>query len=101
MKIPRSALPKCPACEKTLDAVYENEARATQLTTHHVKKSPPRCHACGEQLSEMFENEYNTYLFDPASGTYKMEEKKAVFESSVLATWLDFGTFSLMACATA
>jgi DNA-directed RNA polymerase subunit RPC12/RpoP len=41
-----------------------------------MKKSPPRCPSCKTRLVEVFENEYNTYVFDPTSGAYKMHETK-------------------------
>jgi len=41
-----------------------------------MKKSPSRCPCCKTRLIEVFENEYNTYVFDPTSGTYRMHETK-------------------------
>jgi hypothetical protein len=41
-----------------------------------MKKLPPICPFCQQPLNEVFENEYNTYVFDPISGTYKEHEWK-------------------------
>jgi len=45
-----------------------------------MKKLPPKCSSCEEPLFEVFENEYNTYVFDPASGTYKEHDWKGDME---------------------
>jgi len=45
-----------------------------------LEKLPPKCPSCEEPLFEVFENEYNTYVFDPASGTYKEHDLKGDME---------------------
>jgi len=45
-----------------------------------MKEQPPRCPRCKEPLVEVFENEYNTYVFDPASTTYRLHEWKGETE---------------------
>jgi uncharacterized protein with PIN domain len=45
-----------------------------------MKKFPPKCPSCEQRLVEVFENEYNTYVFDPFSGTYKKHEWKGEIE---------------------
>jgi len=45
-----------------------------------MKKLPPKCSGCGQRLVEVFENEYNTYVFDPVSGTYRQHEWKGEIE---------------------
>ena len=39
-----------------------------------MKMAPPRCPYCKERLVKVHENDYSTYVFDPASGTYKVED---------------------------
>lgn len=36
-------------------------------TTHE----PPKCPECGANLFRVYENTYETYTFDPKTGTYK------------------------------
>lgn len=45
-----------------------------------TKKLPPKCPHCKKRLVEVFKNEYNTYVFDPASATYKTHEWKGEIE---------------------
>lgn len=39
-----------------------------------MKKFPPRCPYCKERLVKVHENDYSTYVFDPLSGTYKVDD---------------------------
>jgi len=41
-----------------------------------MKKLPPKCPRCRKRLVEVFENEYNTFVFDPASATYKIARNR-------------------------
>lgn len=34
---------------------------------------PPRCPYCGADLLRVFETHYETYTFDPKTGTYKVD----------------------------
>jgi len=45
-----------------------------------MKKIPPKCPSCEQRLVEVFENEYNTYIFDPSSGTYREHQWKGEIE---------------------
>jgi len=45
-----------------------------------MKEIPPKCPSCEDPLFEVLENEYKTYVFDPASGTYKDHEWKGDIE---------------------
>ena len=45
-----------------------------------MKKLPPKCPYCKKQLDEVFENDYETYVFDPESGTYKHHDWKGCLE---------------------
>jgi hypothetical protein len=45
-----------------------------------MEKLPPKCPFCEQPLDEVFENEYNTYVFDPISGTYKEHKWKGEIE---------------------
>jgi hypothetical protein len=41
---------------------------------------PPKCPFCKKRLVEVLENDYSTFVFDPASGTYKQHESKGEIE---------------------
>jgi len=45
-----------------------------------MKKNPPKCPSCEQRLVEVFENEYDTYIFDPVSGTYREHQWKGEIE---------------------
>jgi len=45
-----------------------------------MRKLPPKCPGCRQLLVEVLENDYLTYVFDPASGTYREHEWKGVIE---------------------
>jgi len=39
-----------------------------------MRRSPPRCPYCRERLVKVHEDDHSTYVFDPASGTYKVDD---------------------------
>jgi uncharacterized protein YbaR (Trm112 family) len=45
-----------------------------------MKRSPPKCPYCKKRLVEVLENDYKTYVFNPASRTYRIHELKGEIE---------------------
>lgn len=39
-----------------------------------IKYQPPICPSCGYKLKKVWENDYQTYIFNPKTGTYICEE---------------------------
>jgi phage FluMu protein Com len=44
-------------------------------------KTPPKCPNCGKSLTRVLENDYKTYVFEPRSGTYRLDEVAGYIET--------------------
>ena len=54
-------------------------------------KATPKCPNCNKSLIKVLENDYKTYVFEPGSGSYKLDEVAGYIETHCPYCYADLG----------